>query len=214
MSVPSVGSLQKSFPVAVQDSVSSQIVLTKPNIEQIAALTSNQVKKAKLALEEEQPKNEADSEREIREKTLKAQGKAIDAYFRARGMPLKGTGRKMAEEAEKNGLDYRLLPAIAVVESTGGKHACKRVANSFFGWGSCKISFESKDKAIEIVARNLGGNNPNTAHHYDGKTTKQILQKYNPPSIVPKYAGNVMRVMNSIGDAEIILEAPVIARAS
>jgi hypothetical protein len=131
---------------------------------------------------------------------LEAQANAIDAYFAARGMPMKGTGMKMAEEAYKNGIDWRLLPAIAVRESTGGKHGCKSVPNSDFGYGSCKIPFDSKDHEIEVVARNLGGNNPNTAKHYDGKTTKQILQKYNPPSVIPHYYEQVLAIMNAIGE--------------
>src|SRR6185436_16878132 len=121
---------------------------------------------------------------------------AIDAYFKARNMPLDGTGMTMVLAAEKNDLDWRLLPAIAVRESTGGRHECQRVANNAFGWGSCKIGFKSNEQAIETVARNLGGNNPNTEHHYAGKNTKEILQKYNPPSIVPKYAQQVMSIMD------------------
>jgi len=112
----------------------------------------------------------------------------------------------MVEEAEKNGIDWRLLPAIAVRESTGGKHACKKVKNSFFGWGSCKINFKSTEEAIEVVAKNLGGNNPNTDHHYAGKTTKEILQKYNPPSVVPRYAEQVMNIMDTIGEADLGVE--------
>ncbi len=128
---------------------------------------------------------------------------AIDAYFAARNMPLKGTGLKMVLEAEKNGLDWRLLPAIAVRESTGGKFACKKADNNSFGWGSCKIGFESNEKAIETVARNLGGNNPKTARHYDDKTTKEILRSYNPPSIVPRYAEQVMAIMKAVGPEEV-----------
>lgn len=126
----------------------------------------------------------------------------IDAYFASKGMPLKGYGLKMVLEAEKNDLDWRILPAISVRESTGGKHACKSVSNSPFGWGSCKISFKTMDESIETVARNLGGNNPRTAHHYDDKTTLQILRAYNPPSIVPKYAEQVIAIMNAIGPIE------------
>lgn len=122
----------------------------------------------------------------------------INAYFRERNMPLEGTGMKMVLEAEKNGIDWRLLPAIAVRESTGGKHACKKVTNSFFGWGSCKINFSSKEEAIEIVARNLGGNNPRTAHYYEDKTVTEILNAYNPPSIVPKYHHQVVGIMETI----------------
>jgi len=114
-----------------------------------------------------------------------------------------GMGEKMVEEALKNDLDWRLLPAIAVRESTGGKHECKRVPNNAFGWGSCKISFKSNEQAIETVALNLGGNKPNTARHYDEKTVIEILRAYNPPSIVPKYAEQVMAIMDVIGDENL-----------
>lgn len=133
----------------------------------------------------------------------KAKAEAIDAYFREHDMPLEGTGAKMVQEAEKNDLDWRLLAAIAVRESTGGKHDCKKVENNPFGWGSCKIGFKSNEEAIETVAKNLGGNNPKTAKHYDDKTTKEILQTYNPPSVVRKYADQVISIMDDIGDAEM-----------
>jgi hypothetical protein len=128
----------------------------------------------------------------------KEKADAIDSYFDKYGAPLKGYGMKFVQEAENHGLDYRLLPAIAMRESTGGLHACKKATNSVFGYGSCKISFDSIDKSIEIVAESLGGDNPNTAHHYDGKTTIQILKKYN--SVIPNYSGQVVKIMKDIKD--------------
>ena len=136
---------------------------------------------------------------------LKTKANAIDTYFKARNMPLAGMGMKMVLEAEINDIDWRLLPAIAIRESTGGKHACKKVTYNSFGWGSCKIGFKSNEEAIETIAHNLGGNNPNTATHYNNKTIKQILRAYNPPSIVPRYAEQVMSIMNDIGDTDIII---------
>lgn len=125
----------------------------------------------------------------------------IDVYFKKHDAPLEGYGMKFVIEAEKNGIDWRLLPAIAMRESTGGKQACKRVPNSVFGWGSCKISFESIDKSIEIVSKNLGGNNPNTDHHYADKTTEQILRKYN--SYIKNYPAQVIRIMEDISPTKI-----------
>ncbi|MGH7249596.1 MAG: hypothetical protein ACREGC_01345, partial [Minisyncoccia bacterium] len=101
------------------------------------------------------------------------------------------------------GLDWRLLPAIAVRESTGGKNDCNKVAHNAFGWASCKVGFKSDAQAIETLATNLGGNNPKTAQHYDNKTTVQILHAYNPPSIVPRYAEQVLSIMNVIGDVDM-----------
>lgn len=128
----------------------------------------------------------------------KEKADAIDSYFHKIGAPLEGYGMKFVLEAEKNGIDWRLLPAIAMRESTGGISACKRVPNSVFGWGSCKISFDSIDESIETVALSLGGNNPNTAHHYEDKTVTQILKKYN--SVIPNYSRQVIRIMKDIKD--------------
>ncbi|MBI2631265.1 glucosaminidase domain-containing protein [Candidatus Nomurabacteria bacterium] len=163
---------------------SPSVLVQKINIEAGSTITLNKV---------------TDTEAEL----LKAKAEAIDAYFSDRDMPLAGMGIKMVEEAEKNGLDWRLLPAIAVRESTGGKFACKKATFNPFGWGSCKIGFKSNEHAIEIVAKNLGGNNPNTARHYEDKDTKVILRAYNPPSIAPRYAEQVMNIMNTIGPANL-----------
>ncbi len=146
-------------------------------------------------------------EAELEAKILKIKAEAIDNYFETRGMPLAGMGEKMVIEAEKNGLDWRLVAAISVRETTGGKFDCTKNDKNPFGWGSCKISFNSYEEAIETVARNLGGNNPKTARHYANKNTKQILQTYNPPSIVLRYADQVIKIMDTIGEAEVTLEA-------
>jgi len=172
---------------ATQDTTQT-VFIQKKNIEANGLLTFNQVLDQKA-------------------KDLKAKAEAIDSYFESRDMPLFGMGMKMVQEAEKNDLDWRLLPAIAVRESTGGKFDCKKVENNPFGWGSCKIGFDSLNKAIEIVAMNLGGNNPNTERHYADKTTDQILKAYNPPSIVRNYVKQVKSIMNAIGPEDLGTEA-------
>lgn len=116
----------------------------------------------------------------------------IDAYFAKYKMPLKGYGAKFIEVADKNGMDWRLLPAIAVQESTGGKHMCY---NNPFGWGSCKIKFDSLEKAIEEVGLNLSGNDIATSRYYGGgKTIHQILWAYNG-TVNSKYPGAVQNIM-------------------
>jgi len=176
-----------SFPFSgiSNANLSQDVLVKKVNIEAKGLVTLNKV---------------ADPEAGPSSQVLKARAEAIDAYFAERDMPLKGMGKKMVEEALKNDLDWRLLPAIAVRESTGGKFECKKVPNNPFGWGSCKIGFKSNEQAIETVARNLGGNNPNTARHYDEKTVIEILRAYNPPSVVPRYAEQVIAIMDIIGD--------------
>lgn len=114
----------------------------------------------------------------------------IDAYYWSKGMPLEGYGKKMVEEADKNGIDWRLLAAISVKESSGGKYMCR---NNPFGWASCKTSFANIDEAIEVVSRNLGGNNPRTASYYSGDTYSK-LYSYNG-TVEPEYPARVIRIM-------------------
>ena len=177
-----------SFGSIHNTETSQNVLAQKFNIEVRGTMAFNQV---------------VDPQAEILKiQTQKAE--AIDAYFAEHDMPLEGNGMKMVVEADKNDLDWRLLPAITVRESTGGKNDCNKAKHNAFGWGSCKIGFKSDAEAIEVVAQNLGGNNPKTAQHYDEKTTKQILRAYNPPSIVPRYAEQVMAIMDTIGDADVV----------
>lgn len=194
-------SMSLSFGNIHNAEISQSILAPKINIEAKGLMALN---KAIEPLAKSQVAEDASSE------VLKAKAEAIDRYFREREMPLDGTGMFMVEQAEKNGLDWRLLPAIAVRESTGGKFACKNATYSAFGWGSCKINFKSNEHGIETVAKNLGGNNPNTASHYGGdKTTLQKLRAYNPPSIVPRYAEQVISIMDAIGEKDMYPQVAV-----
>ena len=65
------------------------------------------------------------------------------------------------------------------------------------------MDFKSVDDAIERVSASLGGNNENTAHHYEGKNTAQILRKYN--SVIPDYPSKVIRIMKMINKEEDIV---------
>lgn len=132
---------------------------------------------------------------------LKKKAEAIDTFLAKRGSVLAGYGTKFVEEAKKNDIDWRLLVSIAGRETTFGRNMCKnpKAPNNPFGWGSCKIGFKSIDESIEKVSMSLGGNSKGTAHHYTGKTTLQILRKYN--SVIPNYPKEVERIMKMI-DAE------------
>jgi hypothetical protein len=123
----------------------------------------------------------------------------IDAYYGRHNLPLTGYGMKMVLVAEKNGIDWNLLPAIAMRETTGGKFACYK---NPFGWGSCKIKFSSFDEAIEMVGKNLGGGNKRTAMYYAGTTSAQKLYYYNG-TVVPSYPREVMKIMTKIENQKI-----------
>jgi hypothetical protein len=132
----------------------------------------------------------------------------IDSYFAAKKLPMAGHGKTLVEAADKYDIDWRLLPALAMRESTGGKFACGgslAKENNPWGWNSCKgDGFVSMDESIEMLAKHLSGNHERTARYYKKSqgNVKGILQTYNPPSVVATYAQEVMKIMSKISPTE------------
>lgn len=82
--------------------------------------------------------------------------------------------------ADKYSLDYRLLPAIAMQESTLCKKAPKNSYNCWgFGiYGKKVTKFDNYNEAIETVTKTLA-----TKYKAIGlETPEQIMSKYNPVS--------------------------------
>jgi hypothetical protein len=138
--------------------------------------------------------SKADAKKDAKVLLDKERALKIDTYFKERSMPLAGYGARMVSVAEEYDIDWRLLPAIAVRESSGGKQAC---GYNPFGWASCKIDFKSYNEAIDTLARNLGGKNPRTAAYYSGATEKKLYH-YNG-TVVPTYTQEVLNIMENIG---------------
>jgi len=120
--------------------------------------------------------------------------KRIDAYFSKRDMPLAGYGIEFVRAANKYNVDWRLIAAIGVRESSGGKHMMN---NNPFGWGSAKIKFDDFSEAIDVVTSNLGGFNPNTARYYKNADTKKKLWYYNG-TVMPTYPAEVINIMEMV----------------
>jgi hypothetical protein len=88
-------------------------------------------------------------------------------------------------------LDWRLLPSISYVESTGGKWARN---NNMFGWDSGRAAFSSPTAGIYAVGYRLA-----KSHLYRGKNLDGVLATYNPNR---EYARLVKSVMRQISPAE------------
>ena len=131
----------------------------------------------------------------------------IDAYFAQWDLPLSGHGKGMIEAADKYGIDWRLLPALAMLETTGGKNLCGDGTNlNAFGYGSCKIHFGTFEASFEAVAKTLSGNCERTAHLYKRKSIEGILEVYNPPNtpgMTPGYHKKALNVMSAIESMEV-----------
>jgi hypothetical protein len=92
-------------------------------------------------------------------------------------------------EADKNAIDYRLLPAISVRESTCGRYAR---LNNHWGWDSARSGFSSVTAGIRYLARKLAW-----SASYKDKTVEGKLETYNPEL---QYATEVRRLMDEIGE--------------
>jgi Mannosyl-glycoprotein endo-beta-N-acetylglucosaminidase len=128
--------------------------------------------------------------------SVDARAVKIDAYFAKNDLPLTGYGYAFVETADKYDLDYRLLPAIAMRESTGGKFACPNDEHNVFGWASCKRTFESYENSIDSVGAHLSGNIKSTAGYYKTKSIPAKLKRYN--SVIPAYTNEIYSIMNKI----------------
>ena len=89
--------------------------------------------------------------------------------------------------ADDNGLDWRLLPSISVIESGGGK-AYKN--NNIFGWRNGDEFFPTLRAGLHEVAFKLG-----KSSLYQNRDVFGKLRLYNPDETYP---GTVMSVMNRI----------------
>ena len=101
------------------------------------------------------------------------------------------TPRSFLEAADDYGLDWRLLPSISYIESSGGKAAPH---NNLFGWDSGKAQFHSPTASIHTIGYRLA-----YSPRYRDKTVDELLATYNP---VPEYVQKVKFVMRRISPAE------------
>ena len=93
--------------------------------------------------------------------------------------------------ADENHLDWRLLPSISIIESSGGK-AYKN--NNIFGWGEGPQLFPSVRAGLNEVAFKLG-----KSPLYKNRDSLGKLRIYNPNE---NYPGLVTSVMNRISPVE------------
>ncbi len=111
----------------------------------------------------------------------------LRVFFRSYHCPEPHHVEAYLRAADRYGLDYRLLPAISVRETTCG---WKEKNNNFWGYHPGRQSFASVESGIEFLARQLAINPP-----YAGKDLVEKLFTYNPRRA---YADEVRQIMRQI----------------
>jgi hypothetical protein len=115
--------------------------------------------------------------------------RSLQKFFRSYESPLQRFSLSFIKAADRHGLDWRLLPAISMVESSGGKYYRK---NNVFGWNSGRTRFQSIEAGIRYVASRFA-----QSPLYAGRTSMGILQKYNPaPNDYPPKVAHFMRELS------------------
>lgn len=113
---------------------------------------------------------------------------ALKSFWQKHKCPIENLTADFIAAADKHGLDWRLLPSIVFVESSGGKYS--QGAN-MMGWGSGKIRFRTATQAIFHITERLA-NSP----IYAGKDVRTKLKIYNPAN--KQYADRIFQVMEQM----------------
>jgi len=100
-----------------------------------------------------------------------------------------GLGEVYVREADKHQIDWRLLPAISLVESSAGLH---QRYNNAWGWNSAKTGFDSWADGIAFILERFS-----SSAIYAGRDTAGILWAYNG-TVRTSYVGEVLAVMDQI----------------
>ncbi|MCZ2155309.1 MAG: hypothetical protein LC114_15635 [Bryobacterales bacterium] len=116
---------------------------------------------------------------------------ALAQFLQEKDSPIAHLAEEFLIVADKNGLDWRLLPSIAFLESSAGK-VYKN--NNIFGWNNAETSFASVREGIHYVGSRLG-----TSEIYRGKSFEEKLALYNSYA---HYAPAVIRVADTLSRME------------
>ena len=111
-------------------------------------------------------------------------------FSQAADCPARALAHVFLEAADDYGLDWRLLPSISYVESTGGKAARN---NNIFGWDSGRAQFATPVAGIYTVGYRLA-----YSGLYRDKSLDEVLATYNPDAAYGRKVKSVMRRIAAI----------------
>lgn len=123
-------------------------------------------------LEVKTKQTKATSEK-IKKTKIDLRERKVSLFLRRNNSPLADEATAIVTAADRNHLDYRLIPAIAGKESTFCKYYLIETFNCW-GWGSGRILFLSLADAIHRISFSLAAN-------YDTSSVRSIAYRYCPP---------------------------------
>jgi hypothetical protein len=118
----------------------------------------------------------------------------LESFFQSFGCPAPHYVDEYLGAADSYTIDYRLLPAISVLESTCGVY---QRLNNRWGWDSARKGFSSFRAGLQYIARQLS-----QGRFYRNKALEEKVHMYNPN---PHYARLVRKLMLKIEDRSAVL---------
>ena len=125
------------------------------------------------------PKNQATFTQSIQAEDARAQ--IVENFLKSKNSPLEPYSTYMVKVADEYELDFRLLAAIAVKESGGGRAIPKNSYNAW-GWGiygDQVLGFKTWQDGILKVAQGLKKDYIDKGY----RSPQEIMSKYTPPSL-------------------------------
>lgn len=117
----------------------------------------------------------------------------LRTFFSKLHCPVVDMTEDFIRAADENHLDWRLLPGISVIESSGGK---VYINNNIFGWGiGGPLPFPSVRAGLNLVAYKLGNSSLYRDRDVFGK-----LRLYNPDERYPYRVISVMKRISPVVD--------------
>ena len=121
--------------------------------------------------------------------------KILSIFLLKYDSPLADLAETFVVQADKYGIDWRLVAAITGVESTFGQHIPLNSFNAY-GWNNGLAKFNSWEESIEVVSRALG-----EKYYAKGlNTPAKIGPVYAPPSTT--WVGKVNFFMEKISQTQ------------
>ena len=122
----------------------------------------------------------------------------LESFFQSFGCPAPHYVDEYLGAADSNAIEYRLLPAISVLESTCGVY---QRLNNRWGWDSARKGFSSFRAGLQYIARQLS-----QGRYYRNKSLEEKVRMYNPN---PQYARLLKKLMLKIDDRGAVLAQEV-----
>ncbi len=127
----------------------------------------------------------------VQAKELDPRAKILSEYFASKGSPFQYQAQNFVDAADKNGLDWKLVPAISGVESTFGKATYGYNAWGWGIYGDNRLGFASWKDGIDTVSGGL-----KTGYIDKGLTDPYAINKVYAAS--PTWGARVTFFMNDI----------------